>query len=299
MLDSMAKLDFWWDESAGNPGVDFRSVVNEVMAWRPATEIPTLAVLGNTRHFRSSALAKSIGRTGLVRAVNFDDLPDADIHRPDVALLRWGYISPWQRARLSEGVRVSNDTHLDTDKANVDQKFAAVAGYSSLLDPAAESGLAIVKSRQNARHDGRIRKLPLDTFDPDDVICQRLIGNTLGEYVADIRVPFVLGNPVLAYVKIRECSRRFDNANAHARLVMPSEVLTTEEIRLCQRFCDAIGLDYGELDILRDGREGRIYIVDANDGPAGPTKVLPEIDRTMAFRLVATAFRKYVFGQPC
>ena len=245
------------------------------------------------------ALAKSIRRTGLLRAVEFDDLPDADVCRPDVAFLRIGYISPWHRARLPGSVRVLNDTHLDTDKVNVEEKFAAVAGYSSFVDPAEGSGLAIIKSRINARHDGRIRRLPLDDFDPEKLICQRLINNTLGEYAVDIRVPFVLGNPILAYVKLRESSRRFDNANSYARLVMPEEVLNSDEIRLCQRFCEAIGLDYGELDILRDGREGRIYIVDVNDGPVGPTKALPDIDRKMAFRLIASAFRKYVFQQPC
>lgn len=145
----------------------------------------------------------------------------------------------------------------------------------------------------------RIRRLPLDDFNPEKFICQKLINNILGEYVVDIRVPFVLGNPVLAYLKLRESSRRFDNANAYARLVMPGEVLNADEMRLCQRFCEAIGLDYGELDILRDGREGRIYIVDATDGPVGPTKALPDIERKMAFRLIASAFRMHVFQQPC
>lgn len=192
-----------------------------------------------------------------------------------------------------------NDTHLDTDKANVEKKFSAVAGYGSFVDPHATEGLAVVKSKINAQHDGQVRRLPLAGFESERFICQRLINNNLDDYVVDIRIPFVLGNPLSAYVKFRDRGRRFDNANSHVRLVAPSEVLTIEEISLCQRFCQALGMDYGELDILRDGRNGRVYIVDANDTPAGPPKTLPTSERDQALRLIATGFRRHAFQLPC
>jgi len=137
------------------------------------------------------------------------------------------------------------------------------------------------------------------TFDPDRFICQRLVDNNLDDYVVDIRIPFVLGNPLSAYVKFRDRGRRFDNANSHVRLVAPSEVLTIDELLLCRRFCHAIGLEYGELDILRDGKNGRIYIVDANDTPAGPPRTFPAGERDLALRLIAMGFRQHVFKLPC
>lgn len=130
-------------------------------------------------------------------------------------------------------------------------------------------------------------------------ICQRLVNNALNDYVVDIRVPFVCANPLSAYVKFRDRGRRFDNSNAHVRLVAPSEVLTNEEMALCQRFCNVMGLDYGELDILRDRKEGRIYIVDVNDTPAGPPKTLPTAERELALRLIAMGVRRHVFKLPC
>lgn len=295
----MAKVDFWWDEPDSGTAPNFGALLAEVVAWRPATRPPVLAVLGLVRRFHGSALFKAIKSTGLLRFVPFQDLPDEEIRRPDVALIRWGLIAQPHRERIPAGVRVLNDTHIDTDKANVEQKFSALAGYGSFIDPREEGGLAVVKSKRNARHDGQIFRLPLVTFEPGETICQRLINNNLGDYIADIRVPLILGNPLSAYVKFRDRGRRFDNANDHVRLVAPSDVLTDDEIRLCQRFCHAIGLDYGELDILRDGPEGRIYIVDANDTPAGPPKALPEAERDMALRLIAMGFRQHVFKLPC
>ena len=33
--------------------------------------------------------------------------------------------------------------------------------------------------------------------------------------------------------------------------------------------CREMGLDYGELDVLRDREDGRLYILDVNDTPSG------------------------------
>jgi hypothetical protein len=294
----MAKIDFWWDAADGVAS-NFDALLTEFLAWRPAGRPPTLAVLGLVRRFHGSALFKAIKSTGLIRSVPFRDLPVEEIDRPDVALIRWGLIAQADRERIPDGAAVLNDTHLNTDKANVEEKFSAVAGYSSFVDPREAVGLAVLKSRANARHDGRVIQLPLDTYDAEDLICQRLVNNTLSDYVVDIRIPFVCGNPLSAYVKFRDRGRRFDNSNAHVRLVAPSEVLTDEEMALCQRFCNVMGFDYGELDILRDGKDGRIYIVDANDTPAGPPKTLPAAERELALRLIAMGFRRHVFKLPC
>jgi hypothetical protein len=41
---------------------------------------------------------------------------------------------------------------------------------------------------------------------------------------------------------------------------------------------DRIGLDFGELDLLRDRADGRIYVVDVNPTVNGPTVVLSASD---------------------
>ncbi|MDB5577164.1 MAG: hypothetical protein JWR80_2340 [Bradyrhizobium sp.] len=299
----MAKNDFWWDGAEAYQPVAFDSLLDQVLKRRPALDVPTIAIVGNALRFRGSALHKIAHRTGLLRTVDFDELPDDRIRSPGVALLRW---SPFDghttadrlRARIPQDVRVLNDTGLDTGKHNVEAHFAAAAGYGTAVDAATGSGFAVVKSGTNGRHDGRVVRLPLPGLDPLSV-CQKLIDNSLGDHIFDLRIPFVLGNPVFAYVKFRERSRRFENANASVKLVTPADVLTDQEIAVCQRLCQSIGLQYGELDILRDGDRGRIHVVDVNNTPAGPPAGLAPTDRMAAMRMIAVAFRRHVFDLPC
>lgn len=299
----MAKVDFWWDGSEPHLPAVFDELLADVMKRRPAVETPVIAVVCNAKRFQGSALHKVARRTGLLRTLDFNELPDDKIRAPNVALLRW---SPFDRhalpdhlrARIPQDVRVLNDTGLDTGKPNVDAHFSAASGYCTALDATTGSGFAVLKSNVNGRHDGRVVKLPLPGIDPRTV-CQMLIDNSLGDHIFDLRIPFVLGQPVLAYVKFRERSRRFENANACVKLVTPAEVLADHEIEICQRFCRSIGLEYGELDVLRDGLSGRIYVVDVNNTPAGPPAGLSGADQITAMRMIAVAFRRHVFNLPC
>ena len=45
------------------------------------------------------------------------------------------------------------------------------------------------------------------------------------------------------------------------------QVLKPDEVERLLEFCGAIGLDYGELDVLLDNGDGRIYVVDVNKPP--------------------------------
>lgn len=42
------------------------------------------------------------------------------------------------------------------------------------------------------------------------------------------------------------------------------------EAELLLRLCRALGLDYGELDVLRDVEDGKLYVVDVNNTPWAP-----------------------------
>ena len=111
-------------------------------------------------------------------------------------------------------------------------------------------------------------------------------------------MPFILCAAPLAYVKFRRRQERFQNVGTKALLVTPADVLTSDEVDLCRRFCIHIGLDYGELDVIRDRKSGRIYIIDANNTPAGPPKALSDDNRISALRIMALAFCRNVFGEP-
>ncbi len=54
------------------------------------------------------------------------------------------------------------------------------------------------------------------------------------------------------------------------------------ECERIQAFCRVIGLDLGELDVLRHATDGRIYIVDVNYMPFGPPKPMRLVDALQA-----------------
>src|SRR5258708_7256431 len=57
-------------------------------------------------------------------------------------------------------------------------------------------------------------------------------------------------------------------------------------------FCKEIGLDLGELDILRDKDDGRLYIVDANTTPGNLARCLSKKEKKLALKRLALTFEK-------
>ena len=66
--------------------------------------------------------------------------------------------------------------------------------------------------------------------------------------------------------------------------------VTDDELKKVCQFCERMGLDYGEVDILRDNTDGRIYIVDANNTPAGPPSPIDDKEWRTAIVRLAHAF---------
>ena len=294
-------MDYWWD--TGDPPLqeNFPRCLKQIKAKRPREEAPLLVVFGQFHAFRCGALYKSLNRTGLVSSIGFSAASASDLERDDVAFLQWAADATYslmehEREAVPAGKKIINDTHFSARKDVVQSVFEEVAGYSPRLDPLTDTGPAVVKSKRNASHDGTITTLP-DPIQRGDVVYERLVDNAIGwNLVYDIRVPFILGHAPFAYLKYRPREHRFDNFNVHAEVVTTADVLSPAEMNLCRRFCEKIGLEYGELDILRDGPSGRIYIVDANNTPVGPTKALSKPDRSFAMRMMALTFCRAVFN---
>ncbi|CAN5546208.1 hypothetical protein BH10PSE6_BH10PSE6_04650 [soil metagenome] len=301
MLWHMKEFDYWWDEKEDTAPIDYEALLGWIKQRRPATEPPLIAVLGHMHKFRGSALNKIARIAGLLDVADFNEVPDEQLALPSTVVLKWSpfaghAISNRHRARLPAGRHVLNDTHFDSGKRNVQSVFAAAAGYESRIDPKYYQGFIVSKSDTNGHHDGTIHRAPMAEFDSVKVF-ERLFDNSVGDdLVYDIRLPFVLGTPALAYLKFRSRGRRFQNTTLCVKVAAPGEILSDQEIAVCQRFCQSIGMEYGEIDVLRDGGDGRIYIIDANNTPAGPPKGLSIADRRLAMRLIATTFRQRVFN---
>ena len=179
-------------------------------------------------------------------------------------------IGQWAKIR-----KVINLNSRDISKSYVDKVFQQVFGYGSLVDPTSFEGLMVKKSELNAQHDGVVIQGPV--IPEEGFICQKLINNECGnDLVEDMRIPVINGLLPLVFVKYKNMSTRFGVFRKHhhrrknTELFKAEALLSHEEMNKLKEFCRLSGLEYGELDVLRDNTDKRIYVVDVNNTPTGP-----------------------------
>jgi hypothetical protein len=184
----------------------------------------------------------------------------------------------------------------DESKRKVERVFARTFGYELAVDPTTHRDLCVAKSDQlNGAHDGRILQGPIPVADPA-LSYQRLIDNRVDPAtVLDLRVPIVGGEIPFVYRKYRPLHDRFSNANATVRVACPDDVLSPAERERLGTFARAMGLELGgELDVLRDAGDGRIYVVDVNWTSWGPPRPMRTAEAVGAVRAYAAALARLV-----
>ncbi len=212
-------------------------------------------------------------------------------------------------SRLSEqNIKVINLNCQDVSKSLTNQLFDETFGYSITVKPLTCTGKCVVKSNLNAKHDGKIISCPIDKIE-SGVVYQKLVDNELEEgKVIDYRVPIF--NQLIPFVYIytkknqTETQRFFGYPSLiSVQVAETQEIFNEAEISNILSFCQKLGLDYGELDVLRDKGDQRIYIVDANNTPSSrllfePLHLPPEncimtpSDRQFALEKMSQAFQK-------
>jgi hypothetical protein len=176
--------------------------------------------------------------------------------------------------RLAGRVPVLNARCTDIGKTKVEAVFRSVFGYGSFVDPTAGRGLAVQKSDLNARHDGRIIELPIAVPAPGYVY-QKLLNHVDAAGLAvDYRVPVFGASIPYLTLRYKPLQTRF-TSTVRAALADPRDVFSAVELQKIWHFCRRLGLDYGELDVIRHQDDGRLYILDANNTPWSPP---PSVD---------------------
>jgi hypothetical protein len=191
--------------------------------------------------------------------------------------------------------RVLNMNCKDISKKYIDQIHQEVFGYATRIDPTEWKGKCVKKNDINAMHDGLVIDCPVDREEPG-FIYQVVVNNHIDEnLVEDIRIPIIGKEIPLAYLKYKPVESRFGSYlkfNSRSKptdIVKPDELFSAIEMLNIREFVQRIGLDYGELDILRDRDDGKIYIVDANTTPTGPSH-LDKSTRKRVLHWMATCF---------
>jgi hypothetical protein len=170
--------------------------------------------------------------------------------------------------KLANQTEVLNFNCSDISKNNVDAIFKNIFGYSSMVDPLSFRGKIVRKSNMNATHDGKIIDSPIKETE-SGYIYQKLINNEVDEnLVQDIRVTIFKDEIPYIVLKNRPIKNRFMNKSC-SKISEVTDIFSQEEVEKIISFTQAIGLDYGDLDILRDKQDNKIYIIDANNTPWG------------------------------
>ena len=93
--------------------------------------------------------------------------------------------------------------------------------------------------------------------------------------------------------KFKAPENRFGTSYLHTDVRTADEVFSREEQTQIAEFCRQIGLDFGCIDVLRDVKDGRIYIVDVNK-TCMPVLSLSFKTQLRALRLMGGALRSAV-----
>lgn len=187
---------------------------------------------------------------------------------------------------------VLNADCLDISKTHVETVHQKVFGYGMAIDPLTFEGTALEKSDTNAMHDGKFIECPIEVRQPGTVY-QRVIDNVNDERLAvDLRVPVIGGHLPLVYRKFKQTEVRFTNEVSRTELHPVNAWFSEDEQADIRAFAREIKADFCELDILRDGLTGRMFIIDVNTTPYGPPAKLSPKENEQAIDLLASAFKE-------
>ena len=184
-----------------------------------------------------------------------------------------------------------NGRCLDISKSTVDAAWHGVTGRSLAVDPRTTRTQMVMKPEDNGRHGWRLIVGPIERPHKGWVY-QRLVDWREGDWVKQTRAVIIGPHIVIAYEKWRRYPDRFFGT----RLTLPrtpERLYSADEQAQLLEFARRIGMDYGEIDILRDPGDGELYVVDANRTPSRPHE-LPAECREAAFGPMTEAFRTLI-----
>jgi len=197
-----------------------------------------------------------------------------------------------QLEELCAKEKVINGRCRDISKRRVDQVFKEVFGYSPTVDPLTYRGTCVAKSNINARHDGEILECPLKEIN-EEFVYQRLIDNAIDdESTMDFRVPIIKRTIPFVYIKYKAITKRF-GISVKGTWGETQEIFSKDEVEKILKFCERIGLDCGELDILRDNGDKKVYIIDCNSTPIIRFEGYTNKERKMLLERLGQAYEKF------
>lgn len=194
----------------------------------------------------------------------------------------------------SQKLRFLNYFLVDTSKEFVSRSMEQHFGYTFKIDPKTFEGYCIAKHNGNGTKSCFFLKCPIDADEVFHDHCyQKIINwsspkdkNTLHE----LRIPIFKNIIPFTFFKTRNKGLRFTSKNRSMDITPATAHLSPEECQSIITYCRKIGLEYGELDILRCDQSGKIYIIDVNNTAWWPPNKLENIERNIALNMMWNAW---------
>jgi hypothetical protein len=190
---------------------------------------------------------------------------------------------------LAASLPVINLRGNDISKTRVDAAMRDAFGYGLAVDPLTTPGPLVEKADTNAMHDGRIAVGPLATMTPGRVYQRLIRGRIVGGLVEEIRVPIVGERVPFVHLKYKKADDPLA-LSIRGGVAEPTSVLEGHEIASLLHFARIMGIDFGELDVMRDHADGRVYVFDANNTPCVRFVGVSAADRRATVECLAAAF---------
>ena len=289
-------------------------IINKYKKGRPFPKVLLENVIYWLRYYRLYYKHKKNIKTALFyphypskRAVLYKIFGILDYNRTNNPGTHYDVVINWQDAtfrkhdavleKIAGEQRIINYYCTDISKKNVDRIHQDVFGYATSVNPITYKGKCVKKSDYNAQHDGVIIDTPVKEA-PEGFIYQKIINNKFDNtIVEDIRTPVFDDEIPLVYLKYKPVDKRFGSfltghhAVKETSVKKPEDIFSSKELQQIKAFTKGIGMDYGELDILRDRDDGKIYIIDVNNTPTGPSHLSTSTKNEVLLKL-AKSFRK-------
>lgn len=186
-----------------------------------------------------------------------------------------------------------NGRCLDIRKSTVAKLFTEISHRSLLVNPREYKGPMVQKSEKNGTHSGKIICASI-TKKLANYVYERLIDNETNNEneIKDMKVVIVGSQIPLIYEIYRDKNKRFKSYGRNTKIASADDLLSKNEQKEIFTIANKIGLDFGEMDVLRDKVNSHIYIVDINKTTVSPPADLTFAERTKALRIIGRAFEQ-------
>jgi hypothetical protein len=244
-------------------------------------------IYGNYHHFEKATAYFMLRKAGANFINKFDR--DADIG--------WFWDSQIKLDKktdkmfdFTKELRFLNFFLKDTSKDFVAKSIEEHFGYTFKINPKTFNGYCIAKHNGNGTKSCFFLKCPINADEVFHDHCYQKIINYSSKSdsstLYELRIPIFKNIIPFTFFKTRNKGLRFTSKNRSMEIVPATAHLSEEECQDIINYCRKIGLEYGEIDILRSDEDGKIYIIDVNNTPWWPPNKLSDIDRNIALNMM-------------